>query len=806
MVTCTECGEQNPAGTEFCLYCHAFLAWDEAASAPPRAAPRPTSDAPTSGTPTRQPDSAAGPARAEAVVETRTMPRIQPVDDSYTVLGPQSEPSGPTTPTVDEDAGADHDFFRLTADQSGVSVPPSGDPVGFAVRITNTSGIVDGYALETPGAPAWLAAEASQLSLLPGAEDNLTVRLRVVSPTLVPAQQVRVLLRITSLSQSPAHTDLPVTVTVPVVDAPVRLRAEPRLLKIRDTDVAEFTVLVDNTSSNRTARLVFSGSDPELAVQFRFDPPNLEVSPGGTGSAKVMARAAGPAAGQEVSRALTVAAVEGPRSVETLITLQQATSVEVVDPMVSLEVVPSVVRVRDRAEAVARVVVDNTNGREWAHVRMEASDPERVVRVSWEQPLLHVPPGRTSQTEVRFEARLPEAGTEASRVVTVAANDGRRRATTTATFVQAASDSPMKTLALRLEPSAFKVQDADGANGQVVIDNRRGSGAIRVFLQGSDPEAAMRFSFQQPTVDIGPGQTLAVAMRVDAWRPPPGEQTTRPFSVAASDGQTAVEASGSLHQVSSRNPIETLSVKLDPSVLQLGSGRRGQVMAVLDNRSGTQPVRVRLRGDDPMNIVRFAFSPGELDVPPGAVTTAVVTVEAPRAPHGQELTRPITVIASDGRSETQPAEGSVVQSSPVRVSYARQIWRVILTLLGGLIMILGALFLPFRDDDESAFGFDASEVSQTFRGPPIEIQAPNGDLFVLPAVGWLIAALAVFMMFGLTGPKGTLTRLAAAAAAVLIVGLTIALGFFGVGVFISTVVIIVLGCVIGYVGGLLVKR
>ncbi len=786
MVTCTECGEQNPVGTEFCLYCHAFLAWDEAASAPPRVAPKPSTNPPTR-TPT------AGHPLAEAAVETRMMPRIQPTDDSYTVLGPQSDPAGPTTPVVPDDAGADHDLFRLTADQTGVTVPPSGEPAGFAVRITNTSGIVDGYALETPGAPGWLAAEASQLSLLPGAEDTLTVRLRVVSPTLVPAQQVRVLLRITSLSQSPAHTDLPVTVTVPVVDAPVRLRAEPRLLKIRDTDIAEFAVLVDNSSSNRTARLVFSGSDPELAVQFRFDPPTLEVAPGGTGSAKVAARVAGPEAGQEVSRALTVAAVDGPRSVETLITLQQATSIEVVDPMVGLEVVPSVVRVRDRAEAVARVVVDNTNGREWAHVRMEASDPERVVRVSWEQPLLHVPPGRTSQTEVRFEARLPEAGTEASRIVTVAANDGRRRATTTATFVQAASDSPMKTLALRLEPSALKVQDADGANGQVVIDNHLGASGIRVSLQGRDPEASMRFSFQQPVVDVGPGQTVAVGLRLDAWRPPPGEQVTRQFSIAASDGQTAVEASGSLLQTSSRNPIETLSVKLDPSVLQLGSGRRGQLMAVLDNRSGTQPVRVRLRGDDPMNIVRFAFAPGELDVPPGAVTTAVVTVEAPRAPNGQELTRPITVIASDGRAETPPAEASMVQSSPVRVSYARQIWRVILTLLGGLIMILGALFLPFRDDDESTFGFDASEVSQTFRGPPIEIQAPNGDLFVLPAVGWVIAALAVLMMFGLTGPKGKLTRLAAAAAAVLIVGLTIALGFFGVGVFLSTVVIIVLG-------------
>lgn len=791
MVTCTECGEQNPVGTEFCLYCHAFLAWDQAESTPPRAAPvaKPT---PNPGpNPTSKP--------VEAAVETRTMPRIQVNDAGPANIGPQSV----VVPAPDE-AGAEHDLFRLAADQDGVTVPPSGDPTDFAVRITNTSGIVDGYALAVPGAPDWLVAEPGQLSLLPGAEDTLTVRLRVVSPALVPAQQIRVVLRISSLSQAPGHTDLPVTVTVPVVDAPVRLRPEPRLLKIRDTDVAEFTVQVDNSSSNRTARLAFTGSDPELAVQFRFDPPTLDVPPGGTGTTKVSARAARPEPGQEVSRALTIAAVEGPRSVETLITLQQATSVEVVDPMVSLEVVPSVVRVRDRGEGVARVVVDNTDGREWAHVRMEASDPERVVRVSWEQPMLHVPPGRTAQTEVRFESRLPEAGTEASRVITLAAFDGRRRATTTATFVQAASDSPMKTLALRLEPSVLKVRDADGANGQVVIDNRKGPSGIRVFLQGSDPEGAMRFSFQQPVIDIGPGQSRAVAIRLDAWRPPPGEEATRQFTIAATDGATAVEASGSLQQVSSRNPIEMLSVKLDPSVLHLSTGRRGQLTAVLDNRAGSQPVQVRLRGDDPMNIVRFAFTPGELAVPPGAVTTALVTVEAPRAPDGQEVTRPIAVFASDGRSETAPAEGSVVQSTPVRTSYARQIWRILLTLLGGLLVIAG-VFLPFAlgGDQEAAKDFDANEVSDVFNGPDLLSFNPP----FLPTVGLLLGILAGIMMFGLTGPKGRLTRLMALIIAFLTVGLLVAFGVVGASASLDTgFIVILLGCVIGYVGGLLVKR
>ena len=47
------------------------------------------------------------------------------------------------------------------------------------------------------------------------------MRMRVVSPTLVPAQQVRLVLSIRSTSQAPAHLDLPVLVTVPVLDVPV---------------------------------------------------------------------------------------------------------------------------------------------------------------------------------------------------------------------------------------------------------------------------------------------------------------------------------------------------------------------------------------------------------------------------------------------------------------------------------------------------------------------------------------------------------------------------------------------------------
>jgi hypothetical protein len=236
------------------------------------------------------------------------------------------------------------------------------------------------------------------------------VRLRVSSANLVPAQQLQLMLRIRSMSQAPAHADLPVLVTVPVLDVPIRLHPEPSLLRVRDRDSAQCTVVVDN-SSNRRVQLRFTESDSELAVRFRFEPPVLDVGPGASESVLVSVTASRPEPGQEISRPLTVMALDGSRQVDTSIT-----------------------------------------------------------------------------------------------------------------FVQSASASPISTLAVRIEPSIVRVQDADGATLQVIVDNRRGHSGVRIFLDGSDPERAIRTTFSPPALDLGPGQVRAVSLRLDSWRPPPGQE------------------------------------------------------------------------------------------------------------------------------------------------------------------------------------------------------------------------------------------------------------------------------------------
>ena len=77
----------------------------------------------------------------------------------------------------------------------------------------------------------------------------------------------------------------------------------------------------------------------------------------------------------------------------------------------------------------------------------------------------------------------------------------------------------------------------------------------------------------------------------------------------------------------------------------------------------------------------------------------------------------------------------------------------------------------------------------------------------LISVGLVIAGLAVLMLFGLAGRSGRLTRCSAVLAALLLIALFVGLALVGRGTGPGPGALLVLtGCVLGYIGGVLVKR
>ncbi len=785
---CEACGQRNPAGTEFCVYCRAYLAWDATGEVDAVPADRPV---PVTTRLAAAPED-----------ETLTVLRPPPAATEEALTGatggstPETAATAPAETTASR-ANADSADGRLqvTAESDQVTTPTTGEPATLSLRVTNSSDIVDGYVVEAPGAPPWLVVEAPPVRLYPGTQLTVTVTVRIVSPTPVTAQQLTQALRIRSLGFADTYLDVAVMVTVPVLDAAAVVSAEPRLLRVRDRATAAFSLVV-SSRSNRPTQVRLAGTDPELAVRFRFDPPVLTLGPAASERARVLVTMPEPEAGQELTRSLTVTAADGERVAETTVTLHQATTARTEDPPVTLDLEPSLVRARDATIALARLTVDNRRGRQWVQLRLSAADPERVVTVDFAHAEVRVPPGGTVQTEFRLQAPLPEAGTDVSRTVTLRASDGHRESTAIVTFVQSASVSPMRTLAVRLEPAVVRVRDADSASVQVVLDNRKGRSGVRLRLDGRDLEHAVRFRFYPPVVDVGPGQVQAVTLQLDAHRPEPNTEMTRQLTVTATDGHDSVEGSGSWRQASSRSAIELATVRLDPSVVRLPNRRRGSLAAIVDNTQGSQPVRVTLHGDDPENVVGFTFNPATLDVAPGQYGRSLITVRVPRAPVGPQVTRPFLIAASDGRSAVQ-AEGSLVQSSADR----RGLARVLLTLFGAVAMIVGTFGSWLGGTGVQGTDVDLDFAERLFRR---DLDLGNQQLEQLPSLGLVILALAVLVMFGLTGRSGRLTRWSAFLAAALLVALFILLTVQNAGRLPgSGAFLVLLGCVLAYIGGLL---
>ncbi len=606
---------------------------------------------------------------------------------------------------------------------------------------------------------------------------------------------------------------------------PMVLRVEPSLLRVRDASAGQLDLTVDNRGGTRVRRVFLGGRDPERAVHFSFAPPSIDVLPGEVGRARVRLEAPPPAPGQESSRPLTlIASSDGAADLEATATFVQSTSAAPVDVPVVVRLDPSVVRVRDTAVGQLEAILDNRGGSRARRIFLSGRDPERLVRFTFSPPSLDVLPGDIGRARVRMEAPLPERGQEATRQVTVIAADGSKETEASGTFVQYTSPAPVETpVALKLEPSLIRVRDTPSAAFQVVIDNRRGIRPRRVTLSGTDPERAIRFQFWPPVVDVDRGQIARAQAQIDAYPPEPGQDVTRQFSVSVSDGAAQsdsqeVEADGTFVQTTSPPPPDApITLRLDPSVVRVRNSGGGSLTAVADNRGGSRPRRVQFAGYDPERVVRFSFQPPVVDLAPGQATGVTVQVSAPRPEGGEQLTRPFTVVASDGGRDIE-AGGSLVQES----TDWRPTLRVLLTLLGAAMMIIGC-FLAWNvgaslgiSDGIGARGaanisglewdLPALDAASDSVAPDVSFPDLNDTLDPIVSVGAVIIGLAALAVLGLTGSSGRLTRLAALVAALGLAAFLVAVALQpGTGRPSTGVFLVFAGCAIAFAGGVFAK-
>jgi hypothetical protein len=661
---CEQCGATNAADAQFCAKCDFYLGWD-------------TGGGSLGGSPLKSSAPVVRETHSQKFLAIPLAPERSPRPDAPQATGRTSPTRSAMAPKV------------ILESPEVVLDPAEGGTVD--IRIHNTSSIVDGYTVEAPNGPPWLTITQPEIRLLTDQEEVFTVTLGMRPEYAVYVQRLRLRVQICSVEDPAKRTDAELVVVVPRVGGPVTITPEPHLIRLRDATTGRFRIRLDNTGSNYPQRYALTGSDPEGVVRFSFRPPSVEVGP---------------------------------------------MRVQVVD--------------------------------------------------------------------VRFDAPAPEPGQQANRTLTVTAtnNEGRVEAIVNVAHEtsQAPPDSPVR---LRLEPSVARIRDMTSAEISVIVDNRRGSKDRRLLFSGRDPEGRVRFAFSQPQLYVRAGEQARIGAHIEAPLPRPGEEVERPFAVVCNDGTDESEATGSLTQAASASPITTAQIQLEPEHVVVRNRRRGRFRVTVDNSRGALPLSVWLSGTDPEGAVRFTFTPPRLDVPPGNIGRAALRVWASLPGSGKEVVREINVKANDGVGAVE-AEGRFTQS----MSEILPLLRLVFTLVGGLLVVLGALrpwFLGGPTYDIGRLLELQNLVDFKALGELENIQ--KLEMITQPAARALMLVFAGVMMLGILSASGRFTVIAGFLAAMLMVGyVAYAMSEFHSDGPAYGALLVVLGAIIGIVGGFCIKR
>jgi hypothetical protein len=283
--------------------------------------------------------------------------------------------------------------------------------------------------------------------------------------------------------------------------------------------------------------------------------------------------------------------------------------------------------------------------------------------------------------------------------------------------------------------------------------------------------------------------------------------------VVCNDGTDESEATGSLVQAASTSPMTTAQLRLEPEHVSVRNRRRGRFRVTVDNTRGALPLSAWLSGTDPEGAVRFAFNPQRVDVAPGQNGVAMLQVWANLPGAGKEIARELTVRADDGTGSVED-HGRFTQA----MSEILPLIRLVATLLGGLLMVLGAVrpwFLGGPTFYASYLGelatLDKSgKLDKLFAA--IESGATPDRLTWMqasqPVARAVILVLAGVVLLGILSSRGRYTIIAGILA-VLAVVLYIVFTDSKVDTHASPgygVILVVVGAIIGIIGGFCIKR
>ncbi len=213
-------------------------------------------------------------------------------------------------------------------------------------------------------------------------------------------------------------------------------------------------------------------------------------------------------------------------------------------------------------------------------------------------------------------------------------------------------------------PTLIRLQDRGQGSLELRFDNQASNHPRRYRLSGSDPESVVMFDFLPPAVDVPAGGTAEAVVRFAAPEPPPGADVARQLTLTGTDDEGPVSLQVTVAQSTTAPPERRpVKMRLEPSQLTAIDASSAPVNLVIDNRTGTEVVKVNLRGRDPAGAVGFTFAHTRVGVNPGQEGWVRIEVSANPPPPGQSVTRPFSIVATDDDNQEVEASGAIELTS-----------------------------------------------------------------------------------------------------------------------------------------------
>ena len=185
-----------------------------------------------------------------------------------TAAAAQGGSAGSAQPTATDDSRALAPHVDLAVSKA-VLEPETGAEIEMWVR--NSSTIVDAYRIDAVRAPKWLTITQPEIRLMPGENQSMKATFGIVPDAFVPAQTIKVPLRICSLRDTSKFADAEVMLTVPPYGPPVTIRTRPAVVqRLVDETEGRIEVVLDNSASTIRAECSSPERTPKMWSGSRF--------------------------------------------------------------------------------------------------------------------------------------------------------------------------------------------------------------------------------------------------------------------------------------------------------------------------------------------------------------------------------------------------------------------------------------------------------------------------------------------------------------------------------------------------------